>query len=158
MELWNACLLSFHKHFLPKITFKIRSTEDWHVPVSDQRMQQSSAAARWWELHWCARQSNKLHRSRRLDRLVSMVSLLSDLRFRDENSPAKLHKSGSRIWRTRLRRSRPRRYHVHRCAALSWPCQCHPATSERTMVNLGTLARVFATVQWRWDLITASIT
>lgn len=118
--------------------------------MSDQRVQQPSAATRWRGLHGCACQSNKLHRPRWMDRLVGLVSLLSDLRFRDKNPPTDLHESGARVRRSRLRRPRPRWYRVHRSAALSRTSEGHSTAAEWPVVKLGPVARVFAAVQRRW--------
>lgn len=84
-----------------------------------------------------------------MDRLVGLVGVLADLRFRNEDTPAELHEPGARVRRSRLRRPRPRRYRVHRSTALSRSRKGYPAAPERSVVQLGIVARVFATVQRR---------
>lgn len=57
-----------------------------YLSMSDQRVQQSTSTAWWYRLYRSTRQSDQLYGSWRLDNLVSLVSLFSNLRLRYENT------------------------------------------------------------------------
>lgn len=57
-----------------------------YLSMSDQRVQQSTSTAWWYKLYRSTRQSDQLYGSWRLDNLVSLVSLFSNLRLRYENT------------------------------------------------------------------------